>query len=146
MTCPSFVTMKTTNRSLPPGSIFPELVYADLTAAVEWLCNVFGFSERLRIGDHRSQLVFGDACVIAIGGSGRPDQGPAGHSVMLRVADVDQHYGRCRQMGAKVLRAPETYPFGERQYSVEDIGGIAGLSPRLSPILHRRSGAAVRFP
>jgi uncharacterized glyoxalase superfamily protein PhnB len=45
------------NRSLPPGSIFPELVYADLANAVAWLCRVFGFSERLRIADHRSQLV-----------------------------------------------------------------------------------------
>ena len=114
--------MPTTNRSLPPGSIFPELVYADLPAAVEWLCSVFGFSERLRIGDHRSQLVFGEASVIAIG-DGDVDHGQTGHSVMLRVPDVDQHHSRVRQSGAKILSAPETYPFGERQYAAEDIGG-----------------------
>src|SRR5215471_15217810 len=111
------------NRSLPPGSIFPELVYADLSAAVAWLCNVFGFSERVRIGDHRSQLVFGDASVIAIGGAGAPPGGQTSHSVMLRVDDIDQHYDRAVRRGARIVRTPDTYPFGERQYTAEDLGG-----------------------
>ena len=56
----------TTNRSMPPGVIIPELVYDDLDAAVAWLCNILGFTERLRIGNHRSQLVFGEAAIVAI--------------------------------------------------------------------------------
>jgi uncharacterized glyoxalase superfamily protein PhnB len=111
------------NRSLPPGSIFPELVYADLSAAVAWLCNVFGFSERVRIGDHRSQLVFGDASIIAIGGAGATSEAQPSHSVMLRVDNVDPHYDRAVRGGARIVRTPETYPFGERQYTAEDLGG-----------------------
>src|SRR5215831_10474613 len=111
-----------TNRSLPPGSIFPELVYADLGKAVEWLCRVFGFAERVRIADHRCQLVFGDASMVAIGG-GAPANEQVSHSVMLRVENADEHFERAQRSGAKIIRSPETYPFGERQYTAEDIGG-----------------------
>ena len=107
------------NRSLPPGSIFPELVYADLGKAVEWLCRVFGFSERVRIADHRCQLVFGDASMVAIGG-GAPGNEQVSHSVMLRVENADEHFERARRSGARIIRSPETYPFGERQYTAED--------------------------
>jgi hypothetical protein len=31
------------NRSMPPGTIIPELVYGDLATAVAWLCTTFGF-------------------------------------------------------------------------------------------------------
>jgi uncharacterized glyoxalase superfamily protein PhnB len=125
------------NRSLPPGSIFPELVYADLSKAAEWLCRVFGFSERVRIADHRSQLVYGDASVIAIGGGASSANTQPGHSVMLRVEDVNRHYERASTHGARIIRTPETYPFGERQYTAEDPGGhrwtftqsVADISP-----------------
>jgi len=110
------------NRSFPPGDIIPELVYPDLDLAVDWLCRVFGFSERLRIADHRSQLVFGNASVVAIGGGSRGDERLT-HSLMVRVEDVDQHYNRSKESGATIIRPPETYMFGERQYTVEDIGG-----------------------
>jgi uncharacterized glyoxalase superfamily protein PhnB len=112
-----------TSRSLPPGGIFPELVYADLGKAVEWLCRVFGFAERVRIGDHRCQLVSGDASIVAIGGDGGSGNGQVSHSVMLRVENADEHFERARRSGAKIIRHPETYPFGERQYTAEDIGG-----------------------
>jgi uncharacterized glyoxalase superfamily protein PhnB len=115
------------NRSMPPGTIIPELVYGDLDVAVDWLCKTFGFKERLRIRDHRSQLVFGEASVIAVaysgGGASQPDRGKLTHSLMVRVADVDQHYMHVKQSGAHILRPHETYPFGERQYTVEDLGG-----------------------
>ena len=115
------------NRSMPPGTIIPELIYGDLDAAVDWLCDTFGFKERLRIQNHRSQLVFGGASVIAVaqsgGGASQPAQGELTHSLMVRVADVDQHYVHVKTCAAHILHPPETYPFGERQYTVEDLGG-----------------------
>jgi uncharacterized glyoxalase superfamily protein PhnB len=42
---------------------------------------------------------------------------------MVRVEDVDQHYNRSKESGAAIIRPPETYMYGERQYTVEDIGG-----------------------
>jgi uncharacterized glyoxalase superfamily protein PhnB/quinol monooxygenase YgiN len=110
------------NRSMPPGAIIPELAYEDVDAAAAWLCATFGFRERLRIGNHRRQLVYGGESIVATGGKNTA-QGSAGHSVMVRVADVDAHHARAKEAGAKILGGPETYFFGERQYSVEDIGG-----------------------
>ena len=44
-------------------------------------------------------------------------------TVMVRVENVDAHHEHARNSGARILRPPTTFPFGERQYSVEDIGG-----------------------
>jgi uncharacterized glyoxalase superfamily protein PhnB len=117
-----------TNRSMPPGVIVPVLAYPDVAAAVEWLCDTFGFKERLRIGDHRSQLIFGGASLVVAAGrarqtinhsAGAQEKEPT-HSIMVQVADVDAHCEHARQRGARILSPPETFPFGERQYSVED--------------------------
>jgi uncharacterized glyoxalase superfamily protein PhnB len=124
-----------TNRSMPPGTIIPELVYADVGVAVAWLCETFGFQERLRIGDHRAQLVYGGESVIVSardGGSApqtssgaafQSQPGDVRHGVMVRVPDVDRHYEHARQSGARILHPPETYAYGERQYTVQDPGG-----------------------
>ena len=52
------------NRSVPPAPVIPVLAYDDVAEATDWLCNAFGFTERLRIGAHRVQLVFGDGAVV----------------------------------------------------------------------------------
>ncbi len=114
---------------MPPGAIIPVLVYDDVAAAVAWLCEAFGFKERLRIGDHRAQLTLGEESVVVAARPARAAEalqlppGEITHSIMVRVADVDAHYERVRQRGGRVLSPPETYPFGERQYTVEDPGG-----------------------
>ena len=51
------------NRSMPGCTVLPELVYADVGAAADWLCAVFGFTERWRAGSHRVQLAVGDGAV-----------------------------------------------------------------------------------
>jgi uncharacterized glyoxalase superfamily protein PhnB len=49
-----------TNRSAPPATVTPVLVYPDVRAAVVWLEAAFGFEERVRIGEaHRAQLRVG---------------------------------------------------------------------------------------
>jgi quinol monooxygenase YgiN/uncharacterized glyoxalase superfamily protein PhnB len=111
-----------TNRSMPPGALIPELAYDDVDAAAAWLCERFGLRERLRIGNHRRQLIYRGESIVATGG-GEDAVAGAGHSVMMRVADVDAHYAHVKASGARVLGEPQTYFFGERQYSVYDIGG-----------------------
>ncbi len=110
------------NQSMPPGAIIPELAYRDVDAAAAWLCATFGFRERLRIGNHRRQLVYGGESLVVTAAQG-PEQGDRRHAIMVRVADVDAHYAHVKASGARIIGAPETYFFGERQYSVEDIGG-----------------------
>jgi uncharacterized glyoxalase superfamily protein PhnB len=112
------------NRSMPPGTIIPELAYDHVGTAAAWLCQAFGFRERLRIENHRSQLTFGEASIVVVERQDpRVPEAEMSHGVMVRVADVDGHYRRAVEFGARILHPPQTYPYGERQYSVEDPGG-----------------------
>ncbi|MFC4527850.1 glyoxalase [Dyella halodurans] len=113
----------TRNRSMPPGVIIPELGYADVRTAVTWLCRTFGFRERLRIGDHRAQLLLDGAALVVTSMAGTLDLPHPAHAIMVRVADVDGHYAHALECGAHVNGPPADFPYGERQYSVEDIGG-----------------------
>jgi uncharacterized glyoxalase superfamily protein PhnB len=109
------------NRSFPPGTVIPELAYADVVVASAWLCKAFGFRERLRIGTHRVQLVFGDGAVVAIeGGTG---EGGATHGLLVHVDDADAHHDRAKRAGVRIVRPPADQPFGERQYTAVDLGG-----------------------
>jgi uncharacterized glyoxalase superfamily protein PhnB len=119
------VVMHATNRSAPPFSVVPVLVYADVRAAVEWLTRVFGFEERVQIGDHRAQLSFaGGALIVADDSQGRrtPPEGETTHSVLVRVDDVDAHHHAAAAAGAQIVSPPADHPYGERQYSARDLG------------------------
>jgi uncharacterized glyoxalase superfamily protein PhnB len=125
------------NRSMPRCTVIPELVYEDVAEAVEWLCETFGFVERWRAGSHRAQLAFGEGAIVVTeqragqGWSDTPDEaalrpprpGEISHSVMVRVEDADAHHERARRSGARILHPPTDYPYGERQYEVEDLAG-----------------------
>ena len=107
-----------TNRSIPDSIVIPVLTYDDVREAVAWLTRVFGFRERLQIGDHRSQMeTVSGGHVVAAQGNAR------GSRVLVRVEDLDAHYARVKESGAKIVSDPTDYPYGERQYSVEDLGG-----------------------
>jgi uncharacterized glyoxalase superfamily protein PhnB len=111
-----------TNRSMPSSTVIPVLRYPDVTQAVAWLCRSFGFTERLRIGGHRVQLDVGDGAVV-VSGDAASDTPSTTHSVMVRVTNVDSHYAQAQAAGATIPDPPTTQPYGERQYSVTDIGG-----------------------
>jgi uncharacterized glyoxalase superfamily protein PhnB len=117
-----------TNRSAPPATVTPVLVYPDVRAAVDWLAAAFGFEERVRIGDsHRAQLRVGvdGAVVVAEVGGDRvaPDGGGVSHIVKVRVPDVDAAFARARDRGARVVEELTTWEYGERSGVLEDIGG-----------------------
>jgi uncharacterized glyoxalase superfamily protein PhnB len=130
-----------TNRSMPGSTVIPELAYPDIGEAIDWLCAAFGFTLRVRIAGHRAQLNVGDGAVVLIE-LGRSADGPSpvdtAHAVMVRVEDANAHCERARQHGARILSPPTDFPYGERQYNVEDFGGhrwtfsqsIADVDPR----------------
>ena len=116
------------NRSVPPPTVVPVLVYPDVRAAVTFLTAAFGFVERTRIGEsHRAQMAVGDdgAVIIAdVGGDRRaPDSGGVTHVVRVRVADVDDAFARARDQGAIVVEAPVTREYGERDCTLVDLAG-----------------------
>ena len=108
------------NRSCPNSTVIPELPYDDVNQAADWLCAAFGFTVRLRIGDHRCQINIGDGAMVAVERQpGRNDLS----RVMVRVENIDEHFNRAKAYGAKIKHELNDYPYGERQYSAEDIGG-----------------------
>lgn len=115
------------NRSIPRATVIPVLAYSDVHQAAEWLCRAFGFTVRMRIGDHRVQLNVGEGAVIVR--ELRPNEVNAnlslGHSITIRVENADAHCERAKSNGARVTQEPVTYPFGERQYNVEDFAGYS---------------------
>ena len=47
----------------------------------------------------------------------------ATHSIMVHVEDVAGHYQNAKAQGAVILHEPQVFPYGEKQYSAEDLGG-----------------------
>src|SRR5712692_2034486 len=94
------------NRSAPRATVVPILVYEDVTAAIEWLCSAFGFTERLRAGApggvvSHAQLTVGDGAIM-LGRQGAefrpPRTGEVSQYVTVHVADVAAH-SRCPARG-----------------------------------------------
>ena len=117
-----------TNRSAPPATVTPVLIYPDVRAAVAWLDSAFGFEERVRIGDaHRAQLRVGSDGAVVVADVRRdqvaPSAGVVTQVVKVRVPDVDSAFARARDFGARVVQEPETYEYGERSCQLEDLGG-----------------------
>jgi uncharacterized glyoxalase superfamily protein PhnB len=113
------------NRSIPNATVIPVLTYPDVNHAADWLCGAFGFTVRLRIGNHRIQLNVGDGAVIVR--ELRPKDIDSalgmGHSITVRIEDADIHCRHAKDRGARIIQDPETHPFGERQYCAIDFAG-----------------------
>jgi uncharacterized glyoxalase superfamily protein PhnB len=117
-----------TNRSAPPATVTPVLVYPDVRAAVAWLESAFGFQERVRIGDdHRAQLRVGTDGAVVVADVRRDHVAPSGgvvtQLVKVRVADVDAACNRAVAAGARVHEEPTTWEYGERSCALEDPAG-----------------------
>lgn len=93
----------------------------DFEATIAWLCEMFGFRERWRVGDHRAQLTFGNSTIVVT--KQATDLEIHNSAMMVRVDDVMEHFKRLKEKGVVVLRAPQVFPYGEMQYTVEDPNG-----------------------
>ena len=113
------------NRSVPDASVIPVLAYADVAEATDWLCSAFAFRVRLRIGKHRAQLLYGEGAVIVtqLADSVDAPRTMRSHAVHLRVDDAASHHQQAVKCGARIIQPPTDYPYGERQYTAEDLGG-----------------------
>jgi len=120
--------------------------YRRPAAAIDWLCEAFGFEVRLRIDGAdgeivHSELSFGEG-LIMVGGEGAWNNNPERsfarsprsvggantQSLMVYVDDVDAHCERARAAGAVILTEPKDVDYGEeywsdRGYSCEDVEG-----------------------
>ncbi len=78
--------------------MIPVLRCPDPSAAAEWLGKAFGFTERLRIANHRIQMRAGEGCFTIAEGDIVPNQSA---TVQVRVEDVHGHCERARAAGIK---------------------------------------------
>jgi len=119
------------NRSAPTATVVPILVYEDVAAAIDWLCDTFGFAERLRAAGpggavSHAQLAVAEGAVMLgrQGGEFRaPHSNEVSQYVVVHVQDVGKHFEHAQQCGAKILKSLSDMPFGERQYTAEDPWG-----------------------
>jgi len=119
------------NRSAPRATVVPILVYEDVAKAIDWLCETFGFTERLRaegpggsVAHAQLDIAEGAVMLGRQGGEFRPARpNEVSQYVHVHVEEVDEHFEHARQRGARILKSPTDTPFGERQYTVEDPWG-----------------------
>jgi len=119
------------NRSAPEATVVPVLVYEDVAKAIGWLCEAFGFSERLRAARRdgtvmHAQLSIGDGAVM-LGAQGAefrlPRSNEVNQYVLVHVEDADRHFEQAKRFGARIVHPPAGMPFGERVYTAEDLVG-----------------------
>ena len=101
------------NRSAPPCPVIPVLRYPDPSVAAEWLGKAFGFTVRLRIGNHRIQMRAGEGCFTIAEGDVVPN-----HSIIVqvRIENALSHCERARSVGGRIFTEPTDQSYGERQY------------------------------
>lgn len=124
-------------RNPPKGvpQIYPRLAYRDPTEAVAWLTRAFGLEERdkarLSTEDGRislTEMELGGGLVM-VGTAGAHDLespatlGGATQMVIVYVDDVDGHYARAREAGARIVIELRDQPWGDRRYEALDLEG-----------------------
>jgi uncharacterized glyoxalase superfamily protein PhnB len=114
--------------------IFPMLAYQDAPAAIDFLCNAFGFVEQWRMeGEggtigHAELDLEGEVVMLASawrdGGMATPNE-LGGVHCQLRciVEDVDAHWRQAREAGAIIIGEPTDQEYGERVYRAMDPEG-----------------------
>ena len=137
------------NRSIPPSTVIPVLVYPDVRQAVDWLASAFGFAERVRIGEsHRAQMSVGqDGAVIVADVSGEqhsPEPGTVTHVIKVRVEDVDAQFERARSFGARVVEPLRSTNTENVSVPSKTLPVTAGSSPRPSTTSRRKNTGARR--
>jgi uncharacterized glyoxalase superfamily protein PhnB len=124
--------------------VVPMLAYEDGIASLEWLAQVFGFTEQMRLTNSdgtlsHGEMVAGDGLIMLATPS--PDyQSPKRHregcdaarqwssvpwvidGVLVYVDDVQAHHDRAKGFGATILSELEEDEHG-RRYRTEDLEG-----------------------
>jgi uncharacterized glyoxalase superfamily protein PhnB len=122
----------------PGGTVVPTLRYRDVAAAIDWLCNAFGFEKHLVVsGDsgavRYAELTFGNGMIMLgpVEDSGldkfmtQPaDTGGAETQICyLFVADAVAHCARAKAAGAEIVLDIEDADSNGRGYSCRDLEG-----------------------
>ena len=131
-------------------SVVPALQYADAKAAIEFLCNAFGF-ERKAVYEGpdgsiaHAELTHGNGMVML--GSAKDTEygkllvrpakaGGVTMSVYVIVDDADAHFVRAKAADAQIIREPVTQDYGGRDYTCKDPEGHVWTFGTYDPMAH----------
>ena len=120
------------------ATLIPCLRYRDAPAAIEWLCQTFGFEKQLVVPNDdgtiaHAQLSFGNGMIML--GSVRKDEfgslmkqpdevgGGQTQSTYVVVTDADAAYTRAEAGGAKIAMEIRDEDYGGRDFSCFDLEG-----------------------
>jgi uncharacterized glyoxalase superfamily protein PhnB len=120
------------------STVMPALRYRNAPAAIDWLCQVFGFEKRAvypgpndTIG--HAELTLGGGMIML--GSTKDDEhgkrfaspdecgGKETRSAYIVVTNADEVYARAQAAGGVIVRAIQDTPYGSREFSVKDPEG-----------------------
>jgi uncharacterized glyoxalase superfamily protein PhnB len=130
-----------------PQNIYPVLRYRDAHAAIDFLCEAFGF-ERHAVYEsadgavEHAQLSRGSGMVMLSTEGDGDDRGYGKHAgqgwLYVVVADSDAHYARAKAAGAEIIRELEDKDYGSRDYSAKDpegnIWSFGTYDPATAPV------------
>ncbi len=126
------------NAKARAATVIPTLRYNDPAAAIDWLCEAFGFERHLVVPGEdgtivHAQLVFGNGMVML--GPARASEfddlqkppsalgGAVSQSPYIIVDDADKHYARAVAAGAEIGIEIKDEDYGGRGYSCRDPEG-----------------------
>jgi uncharacterized glyoxalase superfamily protein PhnB len=120
------------------ATVIPCLRYRDAPAAIEWLCQTFGFEKNLVVPNDdgtiaHAQLSFGNGMIMlgSIGDSpfnrlmAQPDEvgGRQTQCPYLVVADADAVYRQAQAAGAEIVLDIKDEDYGGRGFTCRDLEG-----------------------
>lgn len=118
--------------------IIPTMRYEDATAALDWLCQAFGFSVHQKFADDSGKIMHAElgygGSVLMIGpvtdndfGKYMKTPGMVGgvitQCVYIVVDDPDAHYATAKAAGAEILIDIQDQFYGGRDYTCRDPQG-----------------------
>jgi len=120
------------------STVIPGHRYRNAPAAIDWLCQVFGFTRHAVYEGENGTIAHAE---LALGGGmimlgsqkdddfGRSFKSPAElggietRSAYIVIADVDEAYARAVAAGATIVRPLHDTPYGSREFAVKDPEG-----------------------
>lgn len=119
------------------STVMPTLRYRNAPAAIDWMCQVFGFARHAVYANPDGSIAHAELTLnggmIMLGsqkddeyGRGFKSPGELGvetRSSYIVAPDADEVYSRAQAAGAKVVRPLQSMDYGSREFTVKDLEG-----------------------
>lgn len=120
------------------STVIPAVRYRNAPAAIDWLCQVFGFERHAVYEGEPGTIAHAELTLnggMIMLGSARDDEhaqrytspdeldGVETRGAYIVVSDVDVVHARAVAAGAKIIRPLQQTPYGSREFALKDLEG-----------------------